>query len=330
MHKHLYRKNICPTEKEDIELTELIIQTVLKKRIYKAPPQIAPQPPPNQNQNQNTNTTYNYNNTLNVINTLMTPVEKLMRFIEYNNGSIVPFENHIEEKYESIKEKLENDDLKYGHTLHIDDFHGVIDEISQSRNKDYHDLNILYDSELNKINLLDHKGQWQESLINPGIQKIITLIQYHYLDEYECYLIRKLKTLSNHYDVQCKKEVLQEYYKFIAAFDLYPYCKEGADFNIPFDLHCKVNEIQAEFYEIFCKIKLSLKPTDVKNIRKTAIDIIKRNSAKNLKNLNTSISVLFAKNKEFQEFMISAQETSRILGLPHDVNDDNEIYSNRG
>lgn len=34
MQKHLYRKNICPSEKCDLELTEDIKQTVLLRRVY--------------------------------------------------------------------------------------------------------------------------------------------------------------------------------------------------------------------------------------------------------------------------------------------------------
>lgn len=315
MEKHLKRKNICPSEKVDINITDEVINTVLKKRIYHVPHTPLDQ----------ISTTIHYSgNTLNIIQNTLTPVEKLMRFVQYNRVNIIPFENHVEDRYENIKEKLESDNLKYGHTLHMDDIHGVIDEISQSRNKDYQDLNILYDSELNKINVLDHRGNWQESLVNPGLQKIITTIQQYYLDEYECYLIRKMKCSSKTYDVQCAKELLHEYYLFISAFDLYPYCREGADFNLPFGAEYKNADIQNEFYDLFCKIKQKLKPTDIKNIRKTVLDIIKRNSAKNLKNLNTSISVLFSKNKEFQEFMVTAQETNRILGL-EDVSDNNEV-----
>lgn len=40
MEKHLRRKNICPTEKHDIDLSEDVIETVLTKRKYLVPPDI--------------------------------------------------------------------------------------------------------------------------------------------------------------------------------------------------------------------------------------------------------------------------------------------------
>lgn len=314
---HLERKRPC-ADINHLELTEDIKEVVLRNRIYH---------PPKEECNPTLNVT-NHNvitNIQNIINHDMTPVEKLMKYAEYKDIDLIPLDEDLNDRYSNLKYKLKKasesslsmstsaPSRPYNHELRSKDFQKVIDEISQSNKKDFNDFNIIYDTKMNKISILDDDGEWKESLIQEALYEIIYLVQDNYFDEYETYLIKRIK-YGQSYDAQCAKELLREYYRFISIFDLRPFCIKD-DTNFLKDVEYGSASIKEEFYPLYQSIKDNVKLGEKKNVHKTVLDIIKRNSAKNVKNLNTSISSLFSNDSDFQQFMIENEEQNRILGF---------------
>lgn len=329
---HLERKRPC-ADINHLELTEEIKEIVLRNRIYHPPKEDVNVKPTMNVTNNNVIT-----NIQNIINNNMTPVEKLMKYAEYKDIDLIPLDEDLNDRYANLKYKLKKanessgsastsstfastsaststsaSSRPYNHELRSKDFQKVIDEISQSNKKDFNDFNIIYDTKMNKISILDDDGEWKETLIQEALYEIIYLVQDNYFDEYETYLIKRTK-YGQSYDAQCAKELLREYYRFISIFDLQPFCIKD-DTNFLKDVEYGSTTIKDEFYPMYLSIKDNVKLGEKKNVHKTVLDIIKRNSAKNLNNLNTSISSLFSNDSDFQQFMIENEEQNRILGF---------------
>jgi hypothetical protein len=65
-----------------------------------------------------------------------------------------------------------------------------------------------------------YDGEWNESIVNKGINVIIEKLHENYFDNYEAFIIYKFHT-SKPLHQQIYKESLEEYYTFIAAFEFY-------------------------------------------------------------------------------------------------------------
>lgn len=304
MYRHFHRDRICAANITDVDLTDSIKEKVLTGRIYHPPPKVEYPTSSNITNIQQINTF------MNVINDTMTPVEKIQKYAKYKDVHMIPLDEELNDKFTNIKYKLrkayENQSTSvYKHELKIGDFNNMIDEISQSKEKDFNDFNIIYDSEMNKISFLDDDGEWKASLEGQALYDIVYMIQDNYYDEYEIYLIRKIKR-NNPYDAQCAKELLLEYYKFISVFDLPPFCVKD-DTNFFADVPYGGSMIKEEFYPMYCEVKNNMKSSEKRNLYKTVVDIIKRNSAKNIKNLNTSIRVLFSSDQHFKRYLMEQE-----------------------
>ena len=305
MRKHFQRKNICPKSANNIDLTDDIKAFILENRVYHVPkddrPSIINQ----------INTVNNYQTINNYIATL-DPIVKLQKYIAYNKVELIDFDQSIEERYNKKSKRLENNSYKYGFELSLNDLYEIIDEISNIFNEKSMDyFNIIYDKCANKLKIYD-QGVWQDSLLVSGLIKVITTIQAYYLDAYETFLIRNIKSVT----IACRqkmvyRERLKDYYKFIGCFDVPPFVKDKADHEIlgtegslnSFDLH-------EEFYPVYTKIRDASTKSDINNIKKCVVDIIKRNSSKNINDLNAKVVALFHIDDEFQkEFPFDIKET---------------------
>lgn len=306
INNHFQRKRPC-SNIGNLELTDEIKSIVKRDKIYHVP---------RQEVKPTTTITNNVTNIQNIINQQMTPVKKLMKYAEYKEIDLLSLDEDVNDKYSNLKYRLkkasEHTSRSYNHELRSKDFHKVIDEISQSKKHDFHDFNIIYDTEMNKISILDDDGEWKETLVQEALYDIIYTVQDNYLDEYEIYLIKRIKN-GNTFDAQCAKELLREYYRFIGVFELPPFCIKD-DTNFLTDVEYGSTTIKDEFYPMYASIKSDVKLGEKKNVQKTVLDIIKRNSAKNLKNLNACIYTLFSNDNAFQQFMLEAEERNRMLG----------------
>jgi hypothetical protein len=157
---------------------------------------------------------------------------------------------------------------------------------------------------------------WDEVMIADGISSVIELIKMYYLDAYECYLLRRL---SDQDEVALNKqkcrEQLQVYYKFIACFDIDPYIKDHLDFEILYELDDERYDfnngnrtIEDTYGPMYSKIKTCLTQRDISNTKKDVIDIIKRNTKRNIDELNKKVVELFQMDETFKNTMLKLRQ----------------------
>lgn len=293
MEKHLNRKRLCPGGQSNLEITDHIKQIILKERIYHIPK-------PSKQQVSNNVVNYNYNNVMNLMSTSLTPIEMVKSFNTYNKIDVIDVDDYLEDKFCDITSSLENPDFSL--ELKIDDLLSVIEDITSSK-KLLEELNILYDSKLDQINLKED-SEWKPSIVNLGLKILMEKLQDYYLDYYECSVITKIVNHSNEFNKQQNRELLDEYYKFIAAFDLPPYVKGRSDEYIVRSIQSAQSRIVSkEFMDRYLHVKSKLKPLDRRSIQKGVLDILKRNSTLSINNIRSRISDMFCNDIVFQDFM---------------------------
>lgn len=295
MRRHLFlKKKPCPAQKDNIELTEDIKNFVLDNRIYH---------PPNENKVIN-----NYIQNINTINNFIAnidDIDKLMKFNDYTRVELLSLDQTLENKFVSTTKRLECDRFKYGFELNKDDLFDVIDQVSNAyKFHTFQDLNIYYDKKMNKLKIYD--GEWEEMLTEKGLKKIIETIQSCYWDEYECYLLRRLHNADIFMRQRCK-ELIDEYYKFIGAFELPPYCKNKSNIEILGESEgADEYALSDEYYGKYMRIVENTKKGELKTIKKNVLDIIKVNSARNIDELNKKVFELFSSDEAFKSVIIPA------------------------
>jgi hypothetical protein len=297
MRAHLYKsKTPCPKLRNDIELTNEIKEYVLQNRIYK----IA-NVPMQQVINQTIN---NYNVIQNFISG-MDVMDKLNKYMEYNKKEIIDFEDKVEESYMLTSKRLDEDKFKYGFELRTRDILEIIDKISSIPDNKPEYFNIIYDAQINKLKLYE-EGAWKSMLIAQGIRQILIITQECLLNSYESFLMRKIKN-NRSLLVECQKskELLIEYYKFIGAFEIYPFCKEQNDSEI--DTNCKdcMYEYQEEFFPYYQKALDKLTKSEINTIKKDLLEIVKRNTHQNIHELNKRVLALIHIDEEFKVDMLT-------------------------
>lgn len=301
MFKHLYKlKKTCPGQESLIELTEEVKQSILNNRVYI--PEKVHQP----------NTIINnYNNVNNFIAGLDV-LEKLSKYMKHKNTGLIGFEQAIEDKYSRTVRKLEDDSWKYGFELKRDDLLDIIDQISKveltvDSVKTFEDLNIYYDKNADKLKIYD--GEWEEMLTNKGIKKIVEVIKDCYWSTYECYLLRKFFIESNAFNRQKCRELLVEYFKFIGCFDVEPFVKNKDNDEIMGRPVIRSGDdefsISEEMYPLYVKTRDNIKKSEINEVKKSVLDIIRKNSDRNTSELNKRIFELFNMDREFKDHFLT-------------------------
>lgn len=309
MRKHLYiNKKVCPMNISNIELTDQVKQTIIDYRIYR---------PSLEDQQKNvTNITNITNNTMNNFLSNIPIQDRLNVLMTHKNLKLTPFEESIEDKFASIVEKLDNTStLNDSFSLSQQDFLEIIDRISRVCNGEkLVDMNLLYNKELNKLCLYD-EGVWDEMLVQSGLVKILKYIQAYFLNNYECYLLRCIFSGENtSIRVQKSKELIFEYYKFLAYFCIEPYVKGRPNNEIlvnesddRFFLKDNDYSIEEQYMPYYINIRdKQISRSDVNNVKKEMIDIIKRNTKKNISELNMKITQLFKMDDGFKQSVLYA------------------------
>lgn len=296
MNTHLYtKKKPCPKIINDIELTDEIKQYILNNRIYKIPVVTI------NTHIINNNTIINNGNTINNFIANMDPIEKITKYTEHKNVEMIDFNQSVEDKFSNNAKRLENNNYKYTFELKNDDFLDIIDKISNiSNGKQIEELNILYDPKLNRFKLFED-GDWEEMLVEKGIKKIIIILQNALFDAYEFYLIRNINSDKSYQKKQELKELLQEYYKFIGYFNVYPAVKDKSDGYILNDEENDVYELSDKYWNLYTSEDKNINKTDTKSIKKNVIDIIKRNTIRNIDEMNKKVVELFQVDEIFKQ-----------------------------
>lgn len=286
MHKHLYNlKKICPGSENNIELTDVIKEHILQNRIYKIP---------KEKKNSTFIQNIQNNNTINNYIIKMDTIEKLTHYVNYNKIETIGIECDMEEKYIKEIKRLEGD--KFGLHLKADELLEIIDNIS-SVSENFENFNVLYDSKMNKIKL--YSRSWKPLLLEAGIKELVQVIQDSYLYEYEMYLLRKIygNTVINIQERNDYKLSLEEYIKFIKVFDIQLYCLRKTDSDI---LNNNSNKYVIEEKTQKLYNDIDMKISEVNKIKKTVMDIVKKNSENNVNELNKKVVKLFNMDEEFK------------------------------
>lgn len=280
MHKHLYQlKRQCPKTFQNVELTEEVKQCVMVNRVWSAKHEQQHYPAV-----VNVTQIINNYNTVNNFITNMETLDKLNKYASYKGIEINSFDQTVSKKYAKRIHKLDNDSFKYMFELKIQQFYEIVDEVSSvyNMNGGLEDLNIIHDSKSNKLKLY-LSGEWDELIMVSGIKRIISIIQTCYLNTYERYLLRALENPSTiaMQRQQCM-DALAEYYKFIGCFDVDPYVK-GKSLDEIVGHGCSESDT---YYSLYVRTKEKVPKTEATKIKKSVVDIIKRNVAKNVEEVN--------------------------------------------
>jgi len=289
MKKHFYsRTKPCPMFDNDIELTDEIKEYVLVNHIYRVPKK---KQTPNTVINQVINNFQQINNVV----TQMDPIDKLNKIVEHKKIDLIEFDDYVETTYDTNIKQLESGKLKY-YSLNKADFLNIIDTLTCVT--DVENFNVLYEAIPNKIKIYS-EGIWKSYLFEAGIGDLIQRIKDCYLDKYELYMIKKFKISDNHHTKCTIAESIEEYYKFIACFDMIPFVYDKTDG----ELMCsssEEHEIEEYWYAKFRRIKSTLLASEAKNIKLEIGNIVKRNTKTNIIELNKRIMDLIRVDDDFK------------------------------
>ena len=325
-NRHLYHlKKPCPSTKNDIELTDPIKQCILNNRVYHIPKKEDPQKIMQQ--------TINYNNTMNNYISNMDTIEKITKLLKHQNVHLIGFNDHVRDTLEDHVEMLrQGDDIHLTKTDILD----LVDVISKAKTsgKAMDTFNMIYDSNIKKLKLFDDEGEWSEHILQKGVQNIIRVIQEYYLERYECYLIRKIRSVTLR-ERQHMEELLHEYYKFIAIFEIEPVVKHKRDRDILYDFGTPEAasyprdrvDIVEEFMKKYRKICDTISHREAISVRKHVVDIIKVNTKRNIDELDKKVVSLFNMDEDFkQTIMKKGIEESASDDGWNFTSDDDETY----
>lgn len=316
MYLHLYKKKKpCCKSVNDIELTDEIRDYILTNRVYHIPKTSESTHKitncNNKTLNQTLNQTINNVNQFNVILNNIDPIKRLNKYINYNNMELIDFQDKVEDKYGSRVKRLNEDKYKsHAFSLNKDDLLEIMNEMSDIIGH-VEEFNVIFDEKCNKMKILEG-GEWETYLIDRGIKKLIMIIQDGYLDAYECFLLRKMRTTSS-FEKQVSYEHLCDYYKFLGCFDIDPFVKNNDDQKImtygrsvsytnyyDYDNYT----FQDEYIPIYKSVTNTTMKADISRIKKQVIDIFKRNTKNNLEELNKRMMSIIQMDEEFKKIII--------------------------
>lgn len=303
MRVHLYKlKKPCPSSFQDIEISEAIKEHVLLNRSFILPKKEDPR--------KTIQNIITYNNTMNNFINNMDTLEKLQKYLQYNNQRTIGFSEHIHDHLQNkVSELHENCEHV---VLTKDDILELVDSISKTASKQMKEFNLMYDDKAKRMKLYDD-GEWTDYLTPKGVRLVIKGIQEYYLEKYEYMLIRQIEDPNTRaYDRQHRHEFLQDYYTFIACFDVDPMVMDRKDRDILYDKftrewsQCRSSSttVADKYSMIYRDVKDKLALKDANNMRKHVCDILKQNTRYNIEKLNKTITHLFNIDEEFKELIL--------------------------
>jgi hypothetical protein len=317
IRKHFFTlKKICPALKKDIELTETVKEYVLANRIWT--PKEESQDALQQQQAQQSisiqmhHTINNYQMIYNMLGK-MSVVDKIQKYNDYKSIELMDLEDTIEDAYCVKARQLDRGKQRH---CHLDNtaLISLVDSVTTMQDIDK--FNIVYDEMPNKLRIFT-SGQWRAHLFEAGVKEILEKIQGCYLDFYECFLLRKYYTVQSPLERTQLREHIEDYYKFIACFDMIPYVKAKNNNEILYSIndekhHEQVptydisnNSIQDEWYQRFKHIKTSLMLSEANRTRKDVFMIVKRNTKSNVIDLNKKVMEIIQMDDDFKKDVLN-------------------------
>ena len=288
-------------------MTDEIKQKILDNRVYIIPKQPV------------ITQIINYNNTIQNLIYNMDTIDKLQKYMSHHDVRLIECGDSIEQKFSKQIQDLqcENDTFGSDDKLILDERNllDVIDQASSLANEHCENMNVIYDRKFDKLKLFD-MGKWDELIVVNGISTLLTKIQEHYFDAYECYLIRKIE--SSALDLQSRlivREKLCDYYRFIGCFKINPYVKDKNDTLIMYTFEDPLynsetyatddnTEMSLKYEKLYTKVVDDTNTREINKIKKTVIDIVKKNCLKNVAELNKKVVALFNMDEEFKNTIL--------------------------
>ena len=300
MRKHLYQlKKPCPSSRNEITMTEDVKTRILENRVYK--------PLDQDKQIKTSIITYN---TVNNFISNMSITNKIEKLMTHQGTSLQEFEDSVEDMYRSRCTIMDNKCLSSPIIkLRHEHFLEFVDEVSNVSKRLDH-FNIMFDHKANKIFLYE-RGAWQESMTLQGMRQVIECIKSYYLDSYECYLIRNIKLPgTNALRRQECLDLIKDYYNFLVAFDILPYVYDKSDEEIlDSSSSCSSDEIEKEFYDRYQIINEKITKGEILKIQREVLDIIRRNTSRNIEELNLKLIDLFRMDPSFKSSILESTTT---------------------
>ena len=295
MRRHLYHnKKMCPGSKMEVILTDEIKQLILDNRVYH---------PPNKTTNIINNQINNYNQINNFVSK-MDPLEKITKYIEYNNIRLINIDDLIEQTFESNVMKLESKIYK-DFCLDQHSLLEVVDIITSCGSIEK--LNILHDNTSNRLKIYNN-GKWDSRVFEHGVMELMQKIQSFYLDYYELFLLKKAYC-GNAFERQCIKERLFNYYKFLVCFELMPVVKNIIDGDVV-GSESQESTLQDTYHPMFQDIQEKLPLSEANRLRKKIHDVIKTNNKTNMLDLNKNMMDQMKIDEAFQTIVLEKLKNS--------------------
>lgn len=158
------------------------------------------------------------------------------------------------------------------------------------------DINLIFDKKLNRLNMY-RSDKWDDFLIDVGVQELIRIVKSTYLDICEAYLIKKMTLPAyNAFDKNNYRLLINEYYQFIAFFDLPPTVYQKTDDEIIGDNEYSLEDTYMVTYN---EIKNKTNKVDRRSMKVKVADIIKRNTLHNIDELNKNIISMIRMDENF-------------------------------
>ena len=135
---------------------------------------------------------------------------------------------------------------------------------------------------------------------------------------YECYLLRNME--NNDTTAVKRNECLEylcEFYKFLGCFDIDPYVKNRNNNEILYnendsryhehvdDSNIEMFSIQDKYYKFYDKTCKEITKGEVNEIKKQVINIIRRNSIRNIDEMNKKVLELFSMDRNFKNTIMT-------------------------
>jgi hypothetical protein len=295
MKRHFGRKRPCPN-KNNVELTGDIINTVLANRVY-YPPKKDPISQIVNNHNMINNFLYKIDD-----------ITKINSVLEYENKKLLPFEEQIEQQFELRTRRLANNLYKTPYNLTEDGIIELINAITIIDPDQIDRLNLLFDKKLNRLKIYKEE-EWKTLMVEMGIRDLVSLFKSYFLDTYELYLIKNLHSegsvFPNRYPFQ---EHIDIYYRFIATFDLTPAISNTSDHDLLGHRLVDGNDYYLEetYTKKYGDIKSNLKNSEKAGLKKKILNVVKENSIHNLNELNKQISEILKINGSFRHQLLES------------------------
>jgi hypothetical protein len=297
---HFYkRKSDCPGTLKVLDLTEDIKEFVLLHRRY-TPSQTSRHQDIVQNIQNITNNNHVIINFVAGLDTC----KKLEKVIAYRGQELVDFEQSVDEKYQEQSEHLKRD--KYKHLVcytksHYLDMVSDISSIPHKTPKNFERLNLYYDNSLKALNIYSN-GEWVEYRLEDGVSYVVETLALSFLYSYEIYLIKKLENVDiigrNRGELD---ECLRNYFRFLSCVNVSPYVKKSLDEMSVY------NEIEEEVAEKYIRVyeNMNITVRELHETRRSIIDVFKRNTMKNIVELNNTIHDLIKGDDAFRNEILT-------------------------